>query len=84
MKEILLLRLLLQMKKMRSQPCGLVVKFNALYSSSPGSVPRSRPIPLIGSHAVVATHVQNRGRLEQMLAQGETSSAKKENEAQRG
>ena len=37
----------------------------------PGSV----PIPLV-SHAVVMTHIQNRGRLAWMLAQGYSSSAK--------
>ena len=29
------------------------------------------------SHAVASTHIQNRGRLEEMLAQGQSSSAKK-------
>ena len=41
-----------------------------------GLDPGHRPIPLI-SHAMAATHIQNRGRLAQMLAQGESSSAKK-------
>ena len=56
---------------------GLVVKFSTLHFSSPGSVPRHGPRPLISSHAVAVTHVQNRGTLAQMLAQGESSSAKK-------
>ena len=38
-----------------------------------GFDPRHRPTPLI-SNAVAATHIQNRGRLAQMLAQGESSS----------
>ena len=40
------------------------------------SDPGRGPIPLV-SHAVAATHVQNRGRLAQMLAQGASSLAKK-------
>ena len=39
--------------------------------------PRCRPTPPIGGHAVAVAHIQNRGRLEQMLAQGQSSSAKK-------
>ena len=42
-----------------------------------GSVPGHRPTPLLSGHAVMATHIQNRGRLAQMLAQGKSSSAKK-------
>ena len=56
---------------------GLVVKFGMLRFSSLGSVPGRRPTPLIGRHAVVATHTQNRERLAQMLAEGESSSVKK-------
>ena len=59
------------------QPHGLVVKFGMLCFSSPGLVPRHGPTPLSSGHAVVATHIQNRGRLAQMLAQGESSSGKK-------
>ena len=43
----------------------------------PGSIPRHEPTPLIGGHAVAATHIQNRANWQQMLAQGESSSAKK-------
>ena len=34
------------------------------------------PTSLIGSHAVAGTYTQNRVRLTQVLAQGESSSAK--------
>lgn len=39
-----------------------------------GSNVEHRPTPLAGSHAVMATHIQNRGNLAQVLAQGEPSS----------
>ena len=42
-----------------------------------GSVPGCQRTPLVSGHAVVAIHKQNRGRLAQMLAQAESSSAKK-------
>ena len=58
------------------QPCDLVVKFGTLRSSGLGSVSGHRPAPLCG-HAVVATHIQNGGRLAQMLAQGQSSSSRK-------
>ena len=58
------------------QPSGLVVKFNVLHFGSPGSAPGHGPM-LFVSHAVVVTHIQNRIRLAQMLAQGQSSSAKK-------
>ena len=38
--------------------------------------------PLI-SHAVAVSHIQNRGRLAQMLAQGQSSSSKKEEDRNR-
>ena len=57
-------------------PRGLAVKFGALHFGSPGLVPRHRPTPL-GGHAVVATHMQNRGRLVQVLAQGNLPQLKK-------
>ena len=62
--------------KLRGWPHGLVVTFSRLCFGSPGLVPRCGSTPLIGGHAVAATHIQNRGRLAQMLAQGESSSAK--------
>ena len=61
----------------RDWPHGLVVKFSMLFSG-PCSVPGYRPTPLVGGHAVVATHIQNRGRLAWILAQGESSSMKKQ------
>ena len=36
-----------------------------------------RPTPLVSGHAMAATHIQCRGRLAQMLAQGKSSSSKK-------
>ena len=62
--------------KQEGRPGGLVGKFSALCFSVLGLVPGCGPTPLIGSHAVVATHIQNRGRLATMLAQWESSSAK--------
>ena len=58
-------------------PCGLVVEFGMLCFGGQGLVPGRRPAPLVGSHSEVVTHIQNRGRLVQMLAQGESSSAEK-------
>ena len=50
-----------------------MVKFGALHFGSPGFVPGHGPTPLIG----VATHTQNRARLAQMFAQGNSFSSKK-------
>ena len=61
---------------MGGQHLGLVVKFGVHHFSGLGSVPRRRPMSLVNSHAVVVTHIQNRGRLAQMLAQAKSSSAK--------
>ena len=55
----------------------LVVKFSALHLGGLGLVPRHGPAPLISSHAMVTTHIQDRGKLAQMLAQGKSSSEKK-------
>ena len=57
-------------------PHGLVVKFGTLRFGGPGLDPGCRPTLFISSHAVAATHIQNRGRLAQTLAQGESSSSK--------
>ena len=57
----------------KGQPRSLVVKFGVLHFGILGSVPKRGPTPLVGGHAVAATHIQNRGRLAQMLAQGESS-----------
>ena len=64
-------------KKERGQRYVLVVKFGTLSFCGQGLVPKRRPMPLVGGNAEEATHIQNRGRLAQMLAQGESSSAKK-------
>ena len=40
-----------------------------------GSDPECRPTPVI-SHALEASHIQRRGRLAQVLAQGKSSSHK--------
>ena len=49
-------------------PHGLVVKLSTLYLDSLDSVPGRGPTPLTCCHAVVETHIQNRGRLAQVLA----------------
>ena len=65
------------------QPCGIVVKFGAPHFGGLGSRPRftgldpwHRPTPLV-SHAVAATHIQNRGRLATDVSSGDYFSAKK-------
>ena len=52
-----------------------MVKFDALHLSGPGLVPGRGPLG--DGHNEVMTHIRNRGRLAQMLAQGESSSNKK-------
>ena len=54
-----------------------MVKFGMLCFGGPASIPGHGPTPLGSSHAMVVTGLQNRGRLAQMLAQGESSSGKK-------
>ena len=56
-------------KAKKGWPHGLVVKFGVLHFGGLASVPRSGPTPLISSHAVAATHIQNRGGLSQILGQ---------------
>ena len=56
---------------------GPMPNFSVLLFGSPGSAPGHGPTPLISGHAVAVTHIQNRGRLTQMLAQGESSSGNK-------
>ena len=60
---------------------GLLVKFGMLCFSGPGRVPGYGPTPFIGGQAVAACHIQNRGRLAQMVAQGQSSSPKKKNQS---
>ena len=60
------------LKILRAQPCGQVVKVPCALLQWPGftgSDPGHGPTPLI-SHAVEVSHIQNRGRLAQMLVQG--------------
>ena len=59
------------------QPGGLVVKYRMLCFGGLGSIPRRRPTPLVGGHAVEASHIQNRGRVAQTSGHGESSSSKK-------
>ena len=54
-----------------------MVKFRVLRFNGPGSVPRCGPTPLVSGHAAVAARIQNRGRLTQMLVQGQSSSPEK-------
>ena len=62
------------MKKMsRGQPHGLVVKLSTLCLGGPGLI----PTPLVGSHTEAASYTQNRGRLAQTLAHGQSSSGGK-------
>ena len=70
-------------KQNRGRPQGLVAKFGTLCFSGPGSVPGCGPIPLVSGHAVEVTHTQNRERLAQMLAQGESSSPKRKQKKKR-
>ena len=63
---------------MRGRPGGVVVKVTHSASVAWGlGIPGRRPTHRSSSHAVVASHIQNRGRLAQMLAQGQSSSSKK-------
>ena len=58
-------------------PGGLLVKFGALCFSSLALVPGHGPTPHIGSCVVVVTHTQKiKEDGQQVLAQGESSSAK--------
>ena len=63
----------------RGQTGGIVVEFSHSTSMARGSgvwVP-GLDLHHWSSHAVVVSHMQNKGRLEQMLAQGQSSSSKK-------
>ena len=56
---------------------GLVVKLGVLHIRGLHLVPRCRPTPLANGRAVVVTHIQNRGRLAQMLVQGKSPQQRK-------
>ena len=60
-----------------SQPHGLVVKFGKLCFGSWDSAPWCRPIRLVSGHAVVATHIQNGGRLAMDITSGQIFLRKK-------
>ena len=55
-----------------------MVKFGVLCFGGPGLVPGCGPTPLISGNAVEMAHVQKEEDRQQMLAQGESSSANKE------
>ena len=66
----------LKKKPERAGPVADRLKFHTLHFGCPGFIgsdPQHGPTPLI-SQAVAVTHIQNRGRLAQMLAKGESSS----------
>ena len=48
-----------------------------------GSDPRCGPTHCSSNHAVEASHIQNKGRLAQILAQGQSSSPKQNKNEQR-
>ena len=61
------------MRDVRSWPSGVVVRFGMLCFGEPGLVPRRKTTHHSSGHAVAASHIQNRGRLTQILAQGQSS-----------
>ena len=63
----------------RSWPSGVVVKFSCSASAAWDlySDPRCRPTHHSLSHALAASHIQNRGRVTQRSAQQQSSSSKK-------
>ena len=77
LEEILkLLKHLLQEQRNGGQPDGVVAEFTLRFSSLAfvGSDPWCRPTHCASSHAVAASHIQNGGRLAEMLAQQQSSS----------
>ena len=61
-------------------PSGLVVKFTHSASAAWGLKVQMSGVDLQiahQSHTVAASHIQNRGRLAQMLAQRQSSSSRK-------
>ena len=67
--------------KAEARPVAQHFNFGSLPFGALGFVPRCGPTPLVGGHAVAATHTQNRIRLAQKLTQGESSSAKKKGQS---
>ena len=60
-----------------------MVKFGTLYFGGLSSVPLRGSIPLARGHAMAVTHIQNRGRLAQMLTQGESSLNEKKSKTKK-
>ena len=75
----------LTMKKhlMGAQPGGVVVKFMYSILAAHGLWVWMLSVDLHTGHAVVASHIQGRGRMAQMLAQGESSSPNKQTNKQK-
>ena len=72
----------LKIKVFRGRPSDAVVKC-VLCFGSPGFMdldPGCEPIHHSLSHAVAVNHIQNKRRLAQMLAQGQSSSRTKQEE----
>ena len=61
-----------------------MVKLGTLHFGILGSGPRRGPTPLVSGHAMAATHKKNRGKLAQMLAQGESFSTKMRKKKKKG
>ena len=71
-------------KYIEASPGGLVVKFSTVCFGGLGSVPGHRPTQSsVSGHAVMVAHIQKEKDWQQMLAQGESSSAKKERKLHR-
>ena len=69
--------LLMKTRGLWGWPGGIVVKFmrsTLAAQGFAGSDPRCRPTHCSSSRALVASHIQSRGRLAWMLAQGQSSS----------
>ena len=69
---------MVELKHFRGRPGGIVVRLALCFRSLglTGCDPRHRPTHCSSGYAVVASHMQNRGRLAQILAQGHSSSTK--------
>ena len=68
-------------RRLRGWPGGIVVKLVHSASAAQASwvrIPGTDPMPCSSSHAEAASHIQNRGRLAQMLAQQQLPQAKRE------
>ena len=72
-------KVLLYIENVQGPAGGIVVNFAHHFGSLEftGSDPGCRLTHCSSSHAVVASHIQNRGRLAHVLAQQQSSSSKK-------